>query len=267
MYVTAPHYSPNLDIAHVGVPRTIAMNLTFPERVTKFNKSYLRKLIANGPNVHPGAKTIIRDDGSVIDLRYSKGRNDEHLETGYIVERHIVDEDVIMFNRQPSLHKMSIMCHRVKVMPFSTFRLNLSCTSPYNADFDGDEMNMHICQTVMTRAEALNIMFSPRQVVSPQGNKPVMGIVQDSLLAVYKLTKRDCFLDRAHIFSTLMHLGRSRCNLCLCGVFLSASRLVSFVDMLTRNERQISHLTESLYFTHTQKTQSRGTVSCPSPPF
>jgi DNA-directed RNA polymerase II subunit RPB1 len=71
-------------------------------------------------------------------------RSDVHLEIGYVVERHLQDGDYVMFNRQPSLHKMSIMGHRVKVLPYSTFRMNLSVTTPYNADFDGDEMNMHV---------------------------------------------------------------------------------------------------------------------------
>ena len=89
------------------------------------------------------------------------------------------DDDYVLFNRQPSLHKMSIMSHRVKVLPYSTFRLNLSVTTPYNADFDGDEMNMHLPQSMETKAEIAEIMHVPRQIVSPQSNKPVMGIVQD----------------------------------------------------------------------------------------
>jgi DNA-directed RNA polymerase II subunit RPB1 len=129
----------------------MATNLTFPEMVTRFNIAEMRRLVRNGPNVHPGAKTIIRDDGKKVDLRYVKKSSDQHLEVGYRVERHIRDGDVILFNRQPSLHKMSIMGHKVRVLPWSTFRLNLSCTTPYNADFDGDEMNMHVPQSMMTR--------------------------------------------------------------------------------------------------------------------
>jgi DNA-directed RNA polymerase II subunit RPB1 len=81
-----------------------------------------------------------------LDLRYLKKSSDRHLEFGYKVERHMIDGDLVLFNRQPSLHKMSIMGHRVRIMPYSTFRLNLSVTTPYNADFDGDEMNMHLPQ-------------------------------------------------------------------------------------------------------------------------
>lgn len=106
------------------------------------------------------------------------------------------DGDFVLFNRQPSLHKMSIMGHRIKIMPYSTFRLNLSVTSPYNADFDGDEMNMHVPQSFETRAEVLELMMVPKCIVSPQANRPVMGIVQDSLLGCRKITKRDTFISK-----------------------------------------------------------------------
>ena len=109
-------------------------------------------LVRNGPENHPGARYVIRDDGVRIDLRYGN-RDELVLQPGFIVERHLADDDVVLFNRQPSLHKMSMMGHRVKVMPFSTFRLNLSVTTPYNADFDGDEMNLHVPQTIEARTE------------------------------------------------------------------------------------------------------------------
>lgn len=112
------------------------------------------------------------------------------------VERHLNDGDFVLFNRQPSLHKMSIMGHRIKIMPYSTFRLNLSVTSPYNADFDGDEMNMHVPQSFETRAEVLELMMVPKCIVSPQANRPVMGIVQDTLLGCRKITKRDTFIEK-----------------------------------------------------------------------
>lgn len=121
------------------------------------------------------------------------------LDIHYQVERHIHDDDVVIFNRQPSLHKMSMMGHRVKILPWSTFRLNLSVTSPYNADFDGDEMNLHVPQSMETRAEVTQIMMVPRQIITPQSNKPVMGIVQDSLTAVRKFTKRDVFIEKVYI--------------------------------------------------------------------
>ncbi|XP_057301652.1 DNA-directed RNA polymerase II subunit RPB1-like [Hydractinia symbiolongicarpus] len=199
---------PNLDIDQVGTPRTIAMNLTYPEIVTPFNIDRLQDLVRRGPTQYPGAKYIIRDNGERIDLRFHPKPSDLHLQFGYKVERHIVDNDVIIFNRQPTLHKMSMMGHRVKVLPWSTFRLNLSVTTPYNADFDGDEMNMHVPQSMETRAEVTEIMMVPRQIITPQANKPVMGIVQDSLCAVRKFTKRDAFLEKDTVMNILLWIRK-----------------------------------------------------------
>ncbi|GMF25445.1 unnamed protein product [Phytophthora lilii] len=195
---------PNIDIDQVGVPRSIAMNLTVPERVTPFNMNYMHQLIANGPLEHPGAKYIIREDGNRIDLRYIKNKSDLALKCGWIVERHLRDDDLVLFNRQPSLHKMSIMCHRVKVFDWSTFRLNLSVTSPYNADFDGDEMNLHVPQSMTARADAQELMMVHKVIITPQSNRPVMSIVQDSLLGAQKFTKRDIFLHKDWVMNLLM---------------------------------------------------------------
>lgn len=194
---------PNIELDQVGVPRSIARTLTYPEAVTPYNIHKLTKLVRNGPNEHPGAKYIIRDSGERIDLRYHKRVGDIALQYGWKVERHLMDDDPVLFNRQPSLHKMSMMAHRVKVMPYSTFRLNLSVTSPYNADFDGDEMNLHVPQSEETRTELSQLCAVPLQIVSPQSNKPVMGIVQDTLCGVRKLTVRDSFLEYQQVMNIL----------------------------------------------------------------
>nr|XP_033326312.1 DNA-directed RNA polymerase II subunit RPB1-like [Megalopta genalis] len=197
---------PNLRIDQVGVPRSIAQNLTFPEIVTPFNIDKMQELVRRGNSQYPGAKYIVRDNGERIDLRFHPKPSDLHLQCGYRVERHIRDGDLVIFNRQPTLHKMSMMGHRVKVLPWSTFRMNLSCTSPYNADFDGDEMNLHVPQSMETRAEVENIHVTPRQIITPQANKPVMGIVQDTLTAVRKMTKRDVFIEKEQMMNILMFL-------------------------------------------------------------
>uniref|UniRef100_A0A0E0QEI2 DNA-directed RNA polymerase subunit n=1 Tax=Oryza rufipogon TaxID=4529 RepID=A0A0E0QEI2_ORYRU len=198
---------PNINIDELGVPWSIALNLTYPETVTPYNIERLKELVEYGPHPPPGktgAKYIIREDGQRLDLRYVKKSSDQHLELGYKVERHLNDGDFVLFNRQPSLHKMSIMGHRIKIMPYSTFRLNLSVTSPYNADFDGDEMNMHVPQSFETRAEVLELMMVPKCIVSPQSNRPVMGIVQDTLLGCRKITKRDTLIEKDVFMNILM---------------------------------------------------------------
>jgi len=195
---------PTISIEEVGVPRSIALTLTIPERVNRYNVTRLKQLVANGPDTHPGARYIIRSDGTRFDLRFTQSSNDLSLEEGWVVERHLQDGDYVLFNRQPTLHKMSIMCHRARVLDFSTFRLNLTCTTPYNADFDGDEMNMHALQTLPAIVEAKELMASFRNLVSAQSNRPVMGIVQDTLLGARKITKRDTFIKRDLLYNIIM---------------------------------------------------------------
>ena len=185
---------PSLEVDELGVPEEIAKTLTFPEEVTEFNIDQLKSLISNGPHKWPGAKYIVRPDGRYIDLSCLAIRSDAQIEPGYVVERHIRDGDFVVFNRQPSLHKMSIMGHRIQILPHQTFRMNLSVTSPYNADFDGDEMNMHIPQSYEATAEVREIMHVPKQILNPQSHKPIMGIVQDSLLGCMLFTSRDTFI-------------------------------------------------------------------------
>uniref|UniRef100_A0A8R1TQ24 DNA-directed RNA polymerase subunit n=1 Tax=Onchocerca volvulus TaxID=6282 RepID=A0A8R1TQ24_ONCVO len=197
---------PNLPIDTVGVPRTIAQNMTFPEIVTPFNIDKLQELVNRGDSQYPGAKYIIRENGARVDLRYHPRAADLHLQPGYRVERHMKDGDIIVFNRQPTLHKMSMMGHKVKILPWSTFRLNLSVTTPYNADFDGDEMNLHLPQSLETKAEVSEIAMVPRQLITPQANKPVMGIVQDTLTAVRMMTKRDVFIELPRMMDLLMQM-------------------------------------------------------------
>ncbi|EAQ93469.1 DNA-directed RNA polymerase II largest subunit [Chaetomium globosum CBS 148.51] len=194
----------NISLDEVGVPRSIARTLTYPETVTPYNIAKLTKYVQNGPTEHPGARFVVRSDGTRIDLRHSRRATGIQLEYGWKVERHLLDGDYIIFNRQPSLHKESMMGHRVRVMPYSTFRLNLSVTSPYNADFDGDEMNLHVPQTEETRAEVKELCMVPLNIVSPQRNGPLMGIVQDTLAGVYKLCRRDVFLTKEEVMNIML---------------------------------------------------------------
>lgn len=124
---------PNIRPDQLGVPVRIAMDLTFPEKVTAFNIGKLYKLIQNGPDIHPGAKTIQRANGRVISLKHVNTKIIELFE-GDIVNRHLMDGDIVLFNRQPSLHRMSMMAHEAVILPYNTFRLNVFVTAPYNAD-------------------------------------------------------------------------------------------------------------------------------------
>tara|TARA_B100000674_G_C37980474_1_gene981939 strand:+ start:7978 stop:12525 length:4548 start_codon:yes stop_codon:yes gene_type:complete len=179
---------PNIELDQLGVPFKIAMNLTFPEKVNMFNIERLTKLVKNGADSWPGVKSVIQGNGEIKKKITESNKDEIILQMGDIVNRHLIDNDYVLFNRQPSLHKMSMMAHRVKVMKGNTFRLNVSVTPPYNADFDGDEMNMHAPQSMASMCELINIASVKNQIVSPRENKPIITIVQDTLLGIYKLT-------------------------------------------------------------------------------
>ena len=181
---------PMIDLNEVGIPQSMAMTLTIPERVTDWNLEYMKTYVANGSKKYPGANYVIKADG-----RRKNVSEDTKLEIlaelvpGYIVERHLIEGDVCLFNRQPSLHRMSMMCHRIRVLPGRTFRLNPAVCNPYNADFDGDEMNLHIPQTEEARAEARVLMLVDTQIISPRYGLSVVGCIQDAITGNYILTK------------------------------------------------------------------------------
>lgn len=190
---------PNLRIDEVAVPVHVAKILTYPERVTKANLELLRKLVCSGPEVHPGANFIQQRHTNLKRfLRYgNREKMAQELKYGDIVERHLIDGDIVLFNRQPSLHKLSIMAHIAVVKPHRTFRFNECVCTPYNADFDGDEMNLHLPQTEEAKAEALILMGTKANLVTPRNGEPLIAAIQDFLTGAYLLTMKDTFFDRA----------------------------------------------------------------------
>jgi DNA-directed RNA polymerase subunit A' len=182
---------PNLDVSEVGVPLTIANKLSVPEKVTHWNIQEMQQLVNNGPDKYPGALYIVRPDGKRVRLEFVLDRDKvaEAVEPGFIVERHIRDGDIVIFNRQPSLHRMSIMAHYVKVLPYKTFRLHLCVCPPYNADFDGDEMNLHVPQSEEAQTEARILMQVQDHILSPRFGGPIIGAIRDFISAAYLLTR------------------------------------------------------------------------------
>jgi DNA-directed RNA polymerase II subunit RPB1 len=194
---------PNLGIAEIGVPLAIAKNITFPQVVNERNVGYLTKIVVRGPDVYPGAVRLERQNGDIITLRHAD-RNSLALEPGDTVHRHLLNGDYILFNRQPTLHRMSMMAHRVRVlMKGDTFRMNLADTKPYNADFDGDEMNLHGPQSDESVAELAYLAAVPHHIISPADNKPIIGIFQDSLLGSYQLTRDSVSFSREKAMNLL----------------------------------------------------------------
>jgi DNA-directed RNA polymerase subunit A' len=194
---------PNIAISEVGIPYEVAKKLTIPETVSNWNIDKLKTLVFNGPNNYPGANYIIRPDGVKIRLDYVNDRQmvADSIVPGYIIERHLSDSDIVIFNRQPSLHRMSIMAHYVRVLPYRTFRLHPAVCPPYNADFDGDEMNLHVPQSEEARSEAALLMSVQDQLISPRYGGPIIGGIRDFITGAYILTSDESFLSKEEFFN------------------------------------------------------------------
>ena len=193
---------PYIALDEFGVPLKVATNITFPETVTSRNIGRLQDMVNNGPTNFPGARFVeLVKFGRTVSL--SPDRKPVIIEVGDIVQRHMMDGDYVLFNRQPTLHKMSMMAHRVKVMDQNTFRLNPSVTTPYNADFDGDELNGHAAISAFTMLEIASLAAVPVQMISPRTSKPIIGIVQDVAVGVYELTNPKTVIDK-YLFANLM---------------------------------------------------------------
>jgi len=180
---------PTLSLNEVGVPDRVAKEMTQTLNVTERNVEEARQYVRNGPEAHPGANYVRRPDGRRLKVTEKNCEElAEKVEADWEVNRHLVDGDIVIFNRQPSLHRMSIMAHEVVVMPYKTFRLNTVVCPPYNADFDGDEMNMHALQNEEARAEARVLMRVQEQILSPRFGGNIIGAIQDHISGTYLLT-------------------------------------------------------------------------------
>ena len=197
--------SPHIDIDEVGVPQSIADTLTKPIIVSIHNKSILERRLRQldksllyvtkiDPHTHTQKEYKLYDHikKSIV------------LENGWVIHRTIQNGDIVLMNRQPTLTRQSIMAHRVKITPYKTFQLNLSCTPFYNADFDGDEMNLHNIQGFKAEAEARTLMHISQM-------DDTVPIVQDTRLGLYMLHhytwKLDTFINTFH--SLVCHVSET----------------------------------------------------------
>lgn len=203
---------PNIETNEIGIPPVFAVKLTYPEPVTDYNFHDLRNAVINGPNVWPGATQVQNEDGSIVSLHNmtieQRTAIANQLQTpstaravnGVVnkkVYRHIRNQDVVLMNRQPTLHKASMMGHKVHVLPKEkTLRLHYANTGAYNADFDGDEMNLHFPQNENARAEAFLLANTDSQYLTPTSGKPLRGLIQDHISAGVWLTNKDTFFTK-----------------------------------------------------------------------
>jgi len=227
---------PTLDINQLGLPIKIAKNLTFPEIVTPYNIERLQLLVRNARTVYPGANYVTRklknEEEQMFDLRFSKEK--VILQYGDVVDRQLVNGDFVLLNRQPTLHKLSMMGHKVKVIEddnLETFRLCPNVTTPYNADFDGDEMNIHVPQSLQTSIELSEKADAAKQIISPRNGGPAIGTVQDVLVGAYNITNPETTINWQSAMNILTHTNLNFDELLLLekGKDIKGKDLFSFV--------------------------------------
>ncbi|CAN8103810.1 unnamed protein product [Discula destructiva] len=202
---------PNIETNEIGVPPVFARKLTFPEPVTSHNFKDMQQAVINGVDKWPGASAIENENGQTINLRNKSSEERIALANQLLVptnttstglrnkkvHRHLANGDVVLMNRQPTLHKPSMMGHRVRVLPGEkTIRMHYANCNSYNADFDGDEMNMHFPQNEIARAEALQLADTDHQYISGTAGEPLRGLIQDHLSVSVALCNLDTFFDR-----------------------------------------------------------------------
>ena len=192
---------PCLATSEIGVPMVFAKKLTYPETVTAFNLERLKHSVRNGPGKHPGATHLQMSDGGLLSLENTSDSAREalaaRLTPGCIVHRQVRDGDVVLMNRQPSLHRPSMMAHRVRVLPGEkTLRMHYANCDAYNADFDGDEMNLHMHQSDNARAEAYVLAANYRHYLVPTDGSPLRGLIQDHIVTGVLLCLKDTWLTR-----------------------------------------------------------------------
>ena len=242
---------PLIHNGEIGIPLYIASKLFFPEKVTEYNLDYMKKLIKNGPFKFPGANQVISKDGRKISLMNpnpsAREKISDNLKVGQTVLRHMQNGDILLVNRQPTLHKPSIMAHKAKILPSEkTFRLHYSNCSSYNADFDGDEMNVHFLQDQISRGEGYNISNTSNQYIVPTDGKPIRGLLQDSIDSNVYLTKKDTFFTREEYYELLYCCLERQLNCHIIRKIVTVSPAIFKPKILYTGKQLISSILLSL---------------------
>ncbi|KAI9931950.1 hypothetical protein MW887_009451 [Aspergillus wentii] len=202
---------PNIETNEIGVPLVFAKKLTYPEPVTNHNFWEMKQAVINGPDKYPGAAAIENEVGQVTNLKFKSLDERTALANQLLapsnwrmkgsrnkkVYRHLTTGDVVLMNRQPTLHKPSIMGHKARVLSNErTIRMHYANCNTYNADFDGDEMNMHFPQNELARSEAMMLADADHQYLVATSGKPLRGLIQDHISMGTWFTCRDSFFDK-----------------------------------------------------------------------
>lgn len=223
---------PEFDPYELGVPLAVARTLLVPEKVTPLNLERLRKTVKVGEGKLGGASMVFEpptgdlsvarlsgglmegntaERGRAISLKLMGDSERERfaedtVEVGYTVLRHLVDGDVVMFNRQPTLHRGSWMAFLTRVVDTLSFQLPVVVTAPFNADFDGDEMNLHVPLSLEAKSEALDLMFMPNMIRGAGTNAPRCGLIMGDNAAAFDMTSKNSRLTRQEVMQAMMHI-------------------------------------------------------------
>lgn len=197
-----------LKFGYVAYPERMRKVLTTPEIVTIRNLDRINGLYADGKITHltPGTGKL---NGQRFQIN-EKTRGRYHPQIGDTADRWGEDGDETLFNRQPTLHKQSMMGYKAKYTPKETIGLHSSYTTPHNADFDGDEGNKHKLQTLMARAEARHIADVGSCIMNAQANRPMMGLVFNSISSVYMMSQPNVMIDDEDWASAMKKLSDDR---------------------------------------------------------
>ncbi|CAG8523131.1 6584_t:CDS:10 [Ambispora gerdemannii] len=227
---------PNVETFEIGIPVTFAKILTYPEPVTQYNINEMREAVINGAHQWPGAVSVQHEDGMVqllsrlsLESRIALANQlltpptnpsksifvlpPKSPTSNKKVLRHLRDGDILLLNRQPTLHKPSVMAHQAKVLPGEmTIRMHYANCKAYNADFDGDEMNMHFPQNEIARAEAEIIGNTNEQYLEPTSGSPLRGLIQDHVVIGVWMTSKDTFFTKEQYHQILYNALRPEEN-------------------------------------------------------
>jgi len=270
---------PNIETNQIGVPPVFAKKLTYPEPVTTHNFYDLKEAVLNGPDKWPGAVAIENEFGQVISLRKKNYDERQALANQLLapsstqvngsrnkkVHRHLNNGDVVIMNRQPTLHKPSMMAHRARVLPGEkTIRMHYANCNTYNADFDGDEMNMHFPQNELARAEAMLVANTDNQYLSATAGKPLRGLIQDHISMAVWLTSKDMFFTREEYHELLYSSLRPEDGHTTSGTLLTVEPTIWKPRPLWTGKQLVTTVLENIRpreyegLTMTSKSQTNG---------
>lgn len=192
--------NPQLQIDEVGFPQAFARILQVHETVQHYNYQRLMCHFINGVKRYPGCTRIQKASTGMV--HHVTGEHSSLIiEIGDVLVRDVVTGDLGFLNRAPSLERSSIGVHRIVVLndpSIHTFQLNVIACAWYNADFDGDQMNLWVPHTEMSHVEAETLSSVSNWFISTKSSTPVPGQVQDSNIGSFELTRSFTKMDKWH---------------------------------------------------------------------